>query len=108
MCDVRQDKLAIKIKGDDFRMYASYVFDKRHFLVDYLDRQTRTVRVFLITLSEVLQELDGVEHLTTESSLDEDSDDSLINENWTKFEMIFLAKWKLNEWKLNKAWKLSE
>ena len=105
MCDVRQDKLAIKIKGDDFRMYASYIFDKCHFLVDYLDRQTRTVRVFLITLSEVLQELDGVEHQTTESSLDEDSDDSLIlmkteqnlrwyfwqnenwmNENWIKLE----------------------
>ena len=78
MCDVRLDKLAIKIKDNDFRMYASYIFDKCHFLVDYLDRQTRTVSVYLITLSEILQELDGVEHQTTESSLDEDSDDSLI------------------------------
>ena len=78
MCDVRMDKLAIKIKDNDFRMYASYIFDKCHFLVDYLDRQTRTVSVYLITLSEILQEPDGVEHQTTESSLDEDSDDSLI------------------------------
>ena len=81
------DKLAIKIKDNDFRMYASYIFDKCHFLVDYLDRQTRTVSVYLITLSEILQELDGVGHRTTESSLDEDSDDSLIltkklNEIW--------------------------
>ena len=78
MCDVRLDKLAIKIKDNDFRMYASYILDKCHFLVDYLDRQTRTVSVYLITLSEILQETDGVEHQTTESSLDEDSDDSLI------------------------------
>ena len=78
MCDVRLDKLAIKIKDNDFRMYASYILDKCHFLVDYLDRQTRTVSVYLITLSEILQEPDGVEHQTTESSLDEDSDDSLI------------------------------
>ena len=77
MCDVRMDKLAIKIKDTDFRMYASYIFDKRHFLVDYLDRQTRKVSVYLITLSEILQEPDGVEHQITESSLDEDSDDSL-------------------------------
>ena len=78
MCDVRMDKLAIKIKDKDFRMYASYIFDKCHFLVDYLDRQTRTVSVYLITLSEILQEPDGVEHQITDSSLDEDSDDSLI------------------------------
>ena len=78
MCDVRVDKLAIKIKDNDFRMYASYIFDKSHFLVDYLDRQTRTVSVYLITLSEILQEPDEVEHQITESSLDEDSDDSLI------------------------------
>jgi len=78
MCDVRLDKLAIKIKDNDFRMYASYILDKCHFLVDYLGRQTRTVSVYLITLSEILQEPDGAEHQTTESSLDEDSDDSLI------------------------------
>ena len=106
MCDVRLDKLATKIKGDNFRMYASYIFDKCHFLVDYLDRQTRTVSVYLITLSEILQEPDGVEHQTTESSLDEDSDDSLIlTKNWTKFEMMFWRQIKL--W-LNKDWKLSE
>ena len=78
MCDVRMDKLAIKIKDNDFRMYASYIFDKSHFLVDYLDRQTRTVSVYKITLSEILQESDEIEHQVTESSLDEDSDDSLI------------------------------
>ena len=78
MCDVRMDKLAIKIKDTDFRMYASYIFDKCHFLVDYLDRQTRKVSVYLITLSEILQDPDGIEHQITESSLDEDSDDSLI------------------------------
>ena len=78
MCDVRMDKLAIKIKDNDFRMYASYIFDKCHFLVDYLDRQTRTVSVYLITLSEILQESDEIEHQVIESSLDEDSDDSLI------------------------------
>ena len=78
MCDVRLDKLAIKIKDNDFRMYASYIFDKCHFLVDYLDRQTRKVSVYLITLSEILQDPDGIEHQVTESSLDEDSDDSLI------------------------------
>ena len=100
------DKLAIKIKDNDFRMYASYILDKCHFLVDYLDRQTRTVSVYLITLSEILQELDGVGHQTTESSLDEDSDDSLIlTKNWTKFEMMFWRQIKL--W-LNKDWKLSE
>ena len=77
-CDVRMDKLAIKIKDTDFRMYASYIFDKCHFLVDYLDRQTRTVSVYMITLSEILQEPDEVESQIAESSLDEDSDDSLI------------------------------
>ena len=77
-CDVRMDELAIKIKDTDFRMYASYIFDKCHFLVDYLDRQTRTVSVYMITLSEILQEPDEVESQIAESSLDEDSDGSLI------------------------------
>ena len=101
MCDVRMDKLAIKIKDTDFRMYASYIFDKCHFLVDYLDRQTRKVSVYLITLSEILQDPDGIEHQITESSLDEDSDDSLIlmrteqNLRWC----FWLNKdWKLLEW----------
>ena len=79
-CDIRMDKLAIKIKDNDFRMYASYIFDKCDFLVDYLDRQTRTVSIYRITLSEILPEATELGQQIDESSSDEDSNDSL-NDN---------------------------